>query len=317
MYFDIAMPLALFAVTLVSLFANQKTEPKLKENLQEKPMSVRDAALLVGFMVVMIFLIVFVRDINYVLIALYLFAYSLLLFTFTYLFSKSRTYLAILPPAGFILLYVVFGVLLDDPLWTYYLSNIFGLIFAVLITLYLAGLFTWRTTAIFGVLLTVMDIILVLVTRTTVEAAKVAVSLKLPVLVSLPLIPPASLKLPVVMVSLKLKLKPNFKLKRKPPLASGFSMLSLGLGDFFFAGLLDIQTFKKYGKRFAIMCAGAMTISFFIFEVALLNYWQIAFPGTLMIISGWAPLVTWKQLTMRKSHVSEPGTAVVREQTVV
>ena len=288
MYFDIAMPLALFAVTLVSLFANQRTEPKLKENLQEKPMGVRDAVLLVGFMVVMIFLIVFVRDINYVLIALYLFAYSLLLFTFTYLFSKSRRYLAILPPAGFILLYVVFGVLLDDPLWTYYLTDIFGVIFAVLITLYLAGLFTWKTTAIFGVLITGMDITLVLVTRTMVQAAKVALSLRLPVLVTLPLIPPVS----------------NLR-------------LSLGLGDFFFAGLLGIQTLKKYGKRFAIVCAGAMTISFFIFEVALLNYWQIAFPGTLMIISGWAPVVTWKWLTTRKSHVSDLATPVMRDQAVV
>jgi len=290
MYFDIAMPLTLFAVTLVSMFANQKTEPKLKENLQEKPMGVRDAALLVGLMVVMIFLIVFVRDINYVLMALYLFAYSLLLYTFTYLFSKSHWYVSILPPASFILLYVVFGVLLDDPLWTYYLADIFGLIFAVLITLYLAGLFTWRTTAIFGVLLTAMDIILVLVTKTMVQAANVALSLKLPVLVSVPLIPPA------------------------PALGRA---LSLGLGDFFFAGLLDIQTMKKYGKRFAIVCAGAMTISFFIFEVALLNYWRIPFPGTLMIICGWAPLVTWKWLTMRKSHVSELGTPVVREQTAI
>jgi presenilin-like A22 family membrane protease len=286
MYFDITMPLALFAVTLVSLFVNQKTEPKLKEDLQEKPMGVRDAALLVGFMAVMVYLVVFVREINYILMVLYLFAYSMLLFTFTYLFSKSHWYLGILPPAGFILLYVVFGVLLDDPLWTYYLANVFGLVFAVLITLYLAGLFTWRTTAIFGVLITGMDIILVLVTRTMVEAAKVAVSLKLPVMVSLPLIPPAS--------------------------ALHVSMMSLGLGDFFFAGLLGIQTFKKYGKRFAIVSAGAMTISFFIFEVALLNYWQIPFAGTLMIISGWAPLVTWKQLTMRKSHVSELKIPVVR-----
>jgi hypothetical protein len=84
--------------------------------------------------------------------------------------------------------------------------------------------------------------------------------------------------------------------------------LSLGLGDFFFAGLLGIQTFKKYGKRFAMICAGAITISFFIFELALLNYWQIPFPGTLMIISGWGPLVTWKQLAMRKSHAPELST---------
>jgi len=279
MYFDITMPLTLFAVTLVSLSINPKTEGKLKENLQEKPMSIRDAALLVGLMSVMVYLIVFVRDVTYVLMALYLFAYSTLLFTFTNLFSKSRWYLGILPPAAFVLLYVFFGVISNDYLWTYYLANVFGLIFAVLITLYLVGLFTWKTTAIFGVLLTLMDIILVLVTKTMVQAAKVAVSLNLPVLVSLPLIPPAS--------------------------GLGVSMISLGLGDFFFAGLLDIQTFKKYGKQFAIMCAVAMSISFFIFETLLLNFWRIPFAGTLMIISGWAPMVIWKQLNVRKS--TEPG----------
>ena len=275
MYFDITMPLTLFAVTLVSLYMNPKTEGKLKENLQEKPMGVRDAALLVVLMSVMIYLIVFVRDITYVLMALYLFAYSTLLFTFTHLFSKGRWYLGILPPAVFILLYVFLGVISNNYLWTYYLADIFGLIFAVLITLYLVGLFTWKTTAIFGVLLTFMDIILVLVTKTMVEAAKVAVSINLPVLVSLPLIPPAS--------------------------GLGVSMISLGLGDFFFAGLLGIQTFKKYGKQFAIMCAVAMSVSFFIFETILLNFWRIPFAGTLMIISGWAPLVIWKQLTVRKS----------------
>jgi hypothetical protein len=292
MYFDITMPLTLFAVTLVSLFVNQKTEGKLKENLlQERQMGVWDAALLVGVMSVMIYLIVFVREITYILMVLYMFAYAMLLFTFTYLFSKSRWYLGVLPPAAFILLYVFLAVLQDDPLWTYYLANVFGLVFAVLITLYLVGLFTWKTTAIFGVLLTVMDIILVLVTRTMVEAAKVAVGLRLPVMVSLPLIPPAS--------------------------GLGVSMMSLGLGDFFFAGLLGIQTFKKYGKRFAIMCAAAMTVSFFIFETVLLNFWRIPFAGTLMIICGWAPLVIWKQLTVRKAAVSELGASAVGQVSSV
>jgi presenilin-like A22 family membrane protease len=286
MYFDIAMPLTLFAVTLVSMFANQKTESKLKESLmQEREMGVRDAALLVGVMSVMIYLIVFVREITYILMVLYMFAYSMLLFTFTYLFSKNRWYLGILPPAVFILLYVFLGVLQNDALWTLYLANVFGLIFAVFITLYLVGLFTWKTTAIFGVLLTVMDIILVLVTRTMVEAAKVAVGLRLPVMVSLPLIPPAT--------------------------GLGVSMMSLGLGDFFFAGLLGVQTFKKYGKQFAIACAAAMTVSFFIFETVLLNFWRIPFAGTLMIICGWAPMVVWKQFTVKKAAVPDLGTPAV------
>ena len=171
-------------------------------------------------------------------------------------------------------------------LWTYYLANVYGLVFAVLITLYLAGLFTWKTTTIFGVLLTIMDIILVFVTRTMVEAAKAAVSLKLPVMVLLPFVPPA------------------------PELGFG---ASLGLGDFFFAGLLSIQTFKKYGKQFAILSATAMAISFFIFDIFWMNYWRIPFAGTLIIICGWAPLVIWKQLT-RKSRVTEPEAPAVEEE---
>jgi len=70
-----------------------------------------------------------------------------------------------------------------------YLVNVYGLIFAVLITLYLASLFVWKTTAVFGALITVMDIILVLVTGTMIQAAEAARGLSLPVMVSLPLIP--------------------------------------------------------------------------------------------------------------------------------
>jgi hypothetical protein len=135
-----------------------------------------------------------------------------------------------------------------------------------LITLYLAGLFNWKTTAVFGVLITAMDIVLVLVTKTMVQAASAAASLSLPVLVSLPLVPLITT-------------------------GTGLLILSLGLGDFFFAGLLAIQTYKKYGKRLAIASVVGMTISFSIFEASILTYNIGAFPGTLMIICGWVPFV--------------------------
>lgn len=289
MDFDIAMPLTLFTVTLVSLYANQKTENRLKENMQERQMGVRDAVLLVGFMAVTLYLIVVFREITLVLTAMFLFAYSMLLFTFTYLFSKNRWYVGVLPPAVFILLYVFVR---DTPLWTLYLINMYGLVFAVLITLYLVSLFTWKTTAVFGVLITIMDIILVLVTGTMVKAVEVTRGLRLPVMVWLPRIPLATFE-------------------------GTLLPTGLGLGDFFFAGLLTIQTFKKYGKRFALVSAVAMTLSFFVFQVMLLNYLQIPFAGTLMIISGWAPLVIWKQLTQKKPPASEVGTKVADRKTVV
>lgn len=277
MDFDIAMPLTLFAITLVSLFLNQKTEGKLKGTMQERQIGVWDAVLLVGFMSIMIYLIVFVRQITLVLTVMFLFAYSILLFTFGYLFSRNRWYVGILPPVIFILLYVFAR---DTPAWIFYLSNIYGLVFAVLITLYLVGLFTWKATAIFGALITFMDIILVLVTGTMIEAANVTSSLNLPVMVSIPIIP--------------------LEFTEK-----GMLMMRLGLGDFFFAGLLGIQTSKKYGRRFAIAAAVAMTLSFFIFVVLLLNYLQRPFPGTLMIICGWAPLVIFKELSSKKAPVHE------------
>jgi hypothetical protein len=276
MYFDIAMPLTLLAVTLVSLFLNEKTESKLKNTMQERQLGVWDAAMLVGVMAVMVYLIIFVREITLVLMVLFLFAYSTLLFTFSYLFSKNRWYVGVIPPAVFILLFVF---LKDTWIWSYFLSNVYALAFAVLITLYLVSLFSWKTTGIFGVLLTGMDIVLVFVTGTMVQAAKVTAGLRLPVMVSVPLIPPW----------------PD----------SGIAMMSLGLGDFFFAGLLAVQTLKRYGKRFSIVTAVGMTISFFIFEVLLLNFLRIPFAGTVMIITGWAPLIIIKELSRRKPQPSK------------
>jgi hypothetical protein len=77
---------------------------------------------------------------------------------------------------------------------------------------------------------------------------------------------------------------------------TGLLILGLGLGDFFFAGLLAIQTFKKYGKRWAIASVIGMAVSFFIFEAFILTFSIGAFPGTLMIICGWAPFVIAKTL---------------------
>jgi hypothetical protein len=269
---DVAMPLTLFAITLVSMFLNQKTEIRLKQSLEERVFRIRDAVLLVGMMAVMIGFVVVVREVSLIMMGLFLLAYSILLFTFGYLFSNNRWYVGIAAPLVFILLYVFFR---DTALWAYYLGNIYGVIFAVLITLYLVSLFTWKTTAVFGVLITVMDIVLVLITGTMIEAANAARSLSLPVLVAVPLVPIVAT-------------------------GEGLLLLNLGLGDFFFAGLLAIQTFKRYGRAFAVLTAMAMSVSFFVFEAFMLTYEVRAFPGTLMIICGWIPLVLWKELKRKK-----------------
>jgi hypothetical protein len=270
---DIAMSLTLFSVTMASVLLNPKAEGKLKVTFEENEFKVRDAVILVAFMVVMIFSIVFFRALVAPLMILFLFSYSTLLFLFTYLFSK-RWYVATVPPALFVLLYVF---LRDTSIWSYYLVSIYGVVFAILITLYVGSLFSWKPTVIFVALLTMVDVILVLVTGTMVQAANTAFrGLSLPEMVAVPIVPP--IVTPV-----------------------GWLEMALGLGDFFFAGLLGIQTFKKFGRKIAVMSVLAMTASFFAFETLQLTYWRIPMPGTVMIISGWLPIVLGKVL---KDHIS-------------
>ena len=328
MYFDVAMPLTLFMVTLLAMFLEEKVEGKLKGVLEERQFNVRDALLLVAAISVTVSLVVFIPQMAVMII--FLFAYSMLLLIFTYLFSnfrkaeaklfciiflvvsflaatislfnfganitvaygaltlfglfgftfitllyegsrvktEERWYLAVLPPALFICLYLFFS---RTRIWFPYLLDLYGIVFAVLVILYIGSLFTWRTTLIFVGLLTVMDIILVLFTGTMVSAASHVESLRLPVLIYLPTVP---------------EIVTN----------EGTRYMGLGLGDFFFAGLIGVQTLKKFGKGFAVSSAIAMSTSFFIFQAVMLNYGMIAFPGTLMIICGWLPVVIWKRI---------------------
>lgn len=320
MYFDIAMPLTLFAVTLVATFLNDKVERKLKVTFEEREFGIKDAVMLVAAISLAVSLMVFIPQMA--VMTIFLFAYAALLFMFTYIFSdfkkikaqlfcaaflavsfiaatislfsldvlrglsaygaaaffcllgfsfialtyeETRTrggrrwYLAILPSALFIILYVFYS---KSPIWFPHLLNMYGIIFAILIILYLGALFTWKATLIFVGLLTAADIVLVLVTGTMVSAATHVTALRLPVLVTLPAIPEITTR-------------------------RGVLYISLGLGDFFFAGLIAVQTFKKYGRLPAVLSAAAMAVSFSIFEALILNFNFRAFPGTLMIICGW------------------------------
>jgi hypothetical protein len=334
--FDVTMPAALFAVTIVAMLLNRRIEGKLKTSFEEREFRARDAILFVVMISVAVSVIVFVPQTA--IMVVFLFSYSTLLFTFSYVFSdmrkkraqlfclgfgiaslaagtaalldpfadslmfygalallglaafafsslllerkkadvKERWYLAVLPPALFILLYLVYN---GTSLWFPYLLDAYGIVFAVLVILYLGSLFTWKSAFIFAGLLTVMDIILVLITGVMVTAAKQVAGLGLPVLVSLPTVP--------LIIT-----------------ARGIQYMSLGLGDFFFAGILATQTFRKFGKRTAVLSALTMSVSFAIFEVFLLTYRWGAFPGTLMIICGWLPVVAWKILSERKQKTA-------------
>jgi hypothetical protein len=208
---------------------------------------------------------------------------------------KERWYVAVQPPAIFVLLFVFFNFI-NNPgtvaIWSPFLMDVFGLTFAILIILYLSSLFNWKTVGLFAVLLTVMDIILVIVTPVMVSAAKNFTTLGLPVLVYLPNIP--------TILSQQ----------------GGILFRGLGLGDFFFAGVLAVQTFNKFGRKTAFASVVAMVVAFGIWEAFLediLNWLQPivgrnigGFPGTLMIISGWAPIIAWKLLSERNKAAKAP-----------
>jgi len=321
MYFDITMPLTLFGVVVLAVLVSGKAEKKLKTVFEEREFTVKDAVILVAIIAVAVSVMAFVPQMA--IVALFLLAYSLVLFTFTYIFSdfnktaakffsgaffavsfsiatislftlfphnafvaygaaalyslcgfsfvtllyeedrvslKERWYSAFIPSALFVLLYVFFN---RTTIWFPYLLNTYALVFAFLTILYLGSLFTWKTSIVFACLLTVADIVLVLITGSMVSAATHVSGLGLPIMVILPTFP-------------------QF-------ITGGVALyISLGLGDFFFAGLLAIQTYKKFGKNAAFLSAAAMAISFFLFEMLILNLNLRAFPGTLMIICGWA-----------------------------
>ena len=86
----------------------------------------------------------------------------------------------------------------------------------------------------------------------------------------------------------------------------GILIMRLGLGDFFFAGILGTQTLKKFGKKTAVLSLLTMCVSFGLFEIILLNpdiaalLPVRALPATLPIVLGWLPVVAVKLWNGRK-----------------
>jgi hypothetical protein len=358
---DLAMPIALFLVVTVAMLLNKRVEGKLMTTVEEKEFKTRDIILLIVFMAVIVSVIAYTSFLNpgavfqNILMIIFLSSYTMLLFTFSYVFSNltkmraqllslgfgvaaliaalasllgplsdsitiyraiaffilagfcfgaavfeqikavsksSRWYVAAQPPAIFVLLFVFFNFIYGGTLQVWYpiIMDVFGLTFAILIILYLSSLFTWKTVGLFAILLTVMDIILVIGTPVMVGAAKQFTGLGLPVLVYLPNVP--------------------FIYSAQGALLSR----GLGLGDFFFAGVLAVQTYNKFGKKTAFVAAVAMALAFGLWEAFLPDIINglipivgrniQGFPGTVMIISGWAPIVALK-LFMERNKVAK------------
>jgi hypothetical protein len=373
---DLAMPIALFLVVSIAMLLNKRAEGKLMATVEEKEFKTRDIVILVAFMAIVITVISYTSMVSpgdvfpTILLLLFLASYTMLLFTFSYVFSnitqiraqlislgfgaagllggvaslvgllsdsftvyravaffgfaifcfgvvlfeqkktlsKARWYIAAQPPAMFVLLMIFFNVIYGGAVQVWYplLMDVFGFTFAILIILYLSSLFSWKTVGLFAVLLTTMDIILVIGTGTMVQAATQFTGLGLPVLVYLPNFP----LLPAAHGYLSF---------------FGFAPRGLGLGDFFFAGVLAVQTFNKFGRKTAFIAVAAEAVAFGIWEaflpdiikglIPVLGRNIGGFPGTLMIISGWAPVVAWKFFSTRNKAANVPAVEAPAESS--
>ncbi len=262
MEFDIVLPLVLFVIVVISVASYRRFEKKAKNVLEDRKFGIREIIIMVISMGVLITVIAFSPEIAIQI--LFLAAYSYMLFSFVYI-ASNKWYLSVLPPAIFILAYFLYPSLL--------VLNIFAAFFAVMISIYIGVLFSWKTTLIFALLLTIMDIIQVIGTGFMVTAAEKMVGLKLPVAVILPTFP-------------------------------GGKGILLGLGDIFLGGLLAIQTALRKGQRAGIITAASVGLSMFIFEVLIFNSLLggfRGFPATVVVILGWLLGMGIVRLTIKET----------------
>jgi len=265
MQFDLALPSAVFLIVTASVFLYRKVEKAFKPLFEDQKFTARDAVLMVASMGIMVSIIAFLPG-QAVQIG-FMGAYSYMLFVFTYMVLK-KWYLAAVLPVVFLVSYVY----LFSNLAVY---NLFVVVFAVVITIYISSFFTWKTVWLFAAILTVMDVIHVYLTGFMKQAAVGMIELKLPVMLILPRVPPS--------------LHP----------------IGLGTGDLFLAGLLAIQTAKKLGQKAGILVAAMNGVAMFVFEVISFNTgFADFFPATIVVVAGWLASLGAIQLTNsgRKPH---------------
>lgn len=254
MVFDISLSLTLLMIMMAILFLYTKYEGRIRSLLGGKELRLREVVLLVAIMGTMVTILVFIPGMA--ILMFFLGVYSLVLFLFAYL-VVPKWYLAILPPALFVALYLFY--------WNLILLNLFAAVFAIFVSVYLGSLFTWKTTAAFATLLTIMDVVQVFLTGFMVESAKKMQVLLLPIMIILPTFPSEG-------------------------------QIGLGLGDIFLFGLLVIQTAQKYGRKFGLATITLITIVFLLLETILLNFAFRYYPATVLIICGWLTALGAKYL---------------------
>jgi len=245
MKLDVSLPLALSLITTATFLLYTRYGEKIRSLFGGKEFSPRDAALLVAMIGMAVTIIAFIPEMA--ILVFFLGVYSSALFLFAYLVAP-KWYLAILAPASFIVLYLFH--------WNIYFLDLFATLFAISISMYLGSLFTWKTTAAFVALITIMDIVQVFYTKLMVVSGEKLLQLGFPTVIVVPTFP-------------------------------SDGRITLGLGDVFLFGLLVIQTTQKYGRRSGLTAIVAMTATFLLLETILLNFVVGCFPATVFVACGW------------------------------
>ena len=256
MIVDVIIPLVLFLVGATVAFLHSRSGRKVDVLVGGQKLQIKHAILLVLGIGAMVTVVMAIPE--YALLGLFLFAYTAILFLFSLLFAP-KWYLALAPPVLFLLVFFYW--------WNLVSFNLFAIVFAVSVAVYMGSLFTWKTTVAFAALVTVMDVIQVLVTGHMTEAFEAAQTLALPAFVQLPMFP-----------------------------ADGITYL--GLGDLFLFGLLSIQITRKYGKSSGFKSVALMAAVYLLLQTVLLNFYPLenGFPATVLVVSGWLTALATKHL---------------------
>ncbi len=248
MNFDIVLPAVVFVIVALATTAYQGFEKRSTDVFRGRKLTVREIIIYVAIMGAMVTVIAFTP--TFAVQIVFVGAYAYMLFTFAYILLR-KWHISLVLPAVFILAYVFYPTSL--------VLNIFAATFAIIASVFMGVVFSWKTTLIFAALIMVMDVVQVFGTGLMLEAAQKMVDLKLPVAVQLPTY----------------------------PFERG---ILLGLGDIFLSGLMAIQTSLRRGYKAGLVIAAAISIAIFVFEIFAFNglFGSIrGFPATVVVVLGW------------------------------
>jgi len=258
MRLDLSLPITVFAATTIAIAAYPLCESRMKALYKHERLKTRDIILLIVAFSTVITVTALAPQLA--LLVFFVAIYSVGLFLFAYT-VWPRWYVAVLFPATFILLYFNH--------WTIVELDIFSLTFVVFLAMALNGFFTWKTSALFAGLLTMVDVIHVFGTKLMISSAMKIVALKLPLAIILPTFPSEG-------------------------------QIIIGLGDIFLAILLSLQTSQRLGRNLGSICALSISLMFLVLEAVQLNFKLQFFPATVIVVVGWlATVCLGKALSIR------------------